>query len=66
MSIDTTTPSHTSVPDIPDVAFDRRWATWKARGLARERRDRRRFLIVAIVIVVIAAGVLVAYGLLAP
>jgi len=45
-----------------DVDFDRRWAAWKARGLAHERLVRRRCVTAIGVAAVIAFGALLAYG----
>jgi hypothetical protein len=59
-----TTPSHPpATTGSTDIEFDRRWAAWKARGLARERSTRRRLLRVAIVVVAIAVVSLAAYAL---
>jgi hypothetical protein len=60
-----TTPSHPSVPaERPDLEFDRRWAAWKARGIAHERTVRRRAIVAIVAGAVTSCGV-IAYLFLA-
>jgi hypothetical protein len=55
------TPSHPLVPVVSqDVDFDRRWAAWKARGIAHERAVGRR-AIVAIVAGAVTSCCVIAY-----
>jgi len=47
--------------ESPDADFERRWSAWKARGLARERIIRRRFVGSAIIIAFIALIAIIGY-----
>ena len=58
--------SHSTLTQDPDVDFERRWTTWKARGLAHDRTVRQRFIIVAIIAGATAVAAIITYGLLAP
>jgi hypothetical protein len=61
MSITTSTasPEQMALPNVPAPAstssFDERWSAWQARGAAHERAVRRRLVIAAPIVAVVAA-----------
>jgi hypothetical protein len=42
------------------ASFDARWATWRAKGAARDRAVRRRMAVLAPVLIVLAAVIVYA------
>ena len=47
--------------DPMDADAERRWAAWKARGIARERRMRERLVTMAYVAAALGVGALGVY-----
>ena len=47
-----------------DADAERRWAAWKARGVAQDRVVARRFAALAILVAMLAVGALIGYGAL--
>jgi len=54
---------HPVASELFDADFDRRWAVWQARGIARTRAAQRRVIAGAIVLGLSTFAAVVAYAL---
>ena len=57
---------HSAVAVALDPDFEARWAAWRRRGVAHDRAVRRRVVLVAGVVGIVATAVAIAYMLLRP
>ena len=64
--IPVSTGGYSRVAVAPDTDFEVRWAAWRTRGVAHERAVRRKLILVASLVGILATAVAIAYALLHP